>query len=249
MTDQYDTEEKARDFDLFKKNFLVATHIEQPSIKKLLGPSLKGKRVIDLACGGGDSTRFLADLYPDELVGADLSSEMVRLAIKRSNSEPKYSYIKFYVRNCLEPINLGQFDVVFSVHLLNYAYAKSDLIKFYQNMYDSTKEGGVCCGLLNSPFINVLQLTPGLFRKYGTEYTRNADNINQDVDFFFEDKHLFKVHGCVWPSEYHEECARKVGFKTFKWVQLTLDENYKDDEGFFDIYLNINPTVLFKLTK
>jgi SAM-dependent methyltransferase len=251
MVDQYETSKKADDFELFKRNFPVYDHIELPSIKKLLNNDLTGKRVIDLACGSGDSTRVLADLNPTELVGVDLSPAMIERAQKvfSSSSNPNYAKMKFYAKNCMEPLGLGQFDVVFSVHLLNYAYVKEDLLKFYQNMFDTTKDGGICCGLFNSPFVGVDDLKPGLYKKYGTNYRRHPDNINQDVEFFYGDQHLFTVKGCVWPSSYHEECAQKSGFKSFEWILLTLDTNYNDTEGYFNTYLATNPTVMFKLTK
>ena len=250
MTDYYDSGEKADSFDLFKKNTFVSL-IEQPSIRKMLNYNLEGKRVIDLACGGGDSTKMLADMNPSELVGVDLSSSMIEKAIKSCANDAKYSKIKFFAQNCLEPIrNEGQFDLVFAIHLLNYAFVKEDLLTFYRNMYEICREGGMCCGMINSPFISREELNvPGRLLKYGIEYFRHEDNVNQDVHFYWGDKLLFSVKGCVWPSEWHEECAKKAGFKSFEWIEPALDENYQDKDGFFDSYLKHNPTVFYKIFK
>eukprot|EP01126_Amoeba_proteus_P003819 TRINITY_DN1128_c0_g1_i1.p1 TRINITY_DN1128_c0_g1~~TRINITY_DN1128_c0_g1_i1.p1 ORF type:complete len:196 (-),score=0.72 TRINITY_DN1128_c0_g1_i1:75-662(-) len=195
---------------------------------------------------------MLADLEPEELIGVDISESQVKRAIQvyANNPNPYYAKMKFYAKNCQEPLNLGQFDVVFSVHLLNYAYEKPDLLEFYSNMYEATKPGGICCGLINSPFITAEELNaPDRHIKYGIKYYRHADNIHQDVDFFYEGKHLFGVKGCVWPGEYHEECALKVGFTKIEWIKPSLDETHDDQEGYFDIYLKYNPTIFFKAYK
>lgn len=249
MVDQYESEKKAEGFDSFKENFPVFKWIEVPSIKKLLNNSLAGKRVIDLACGTGDSTRILADLGPDELVGVDLSAEMIRRAIEKHKVMPKYSNIKFFAQNCQQPLNQGEFDIVFSVHLLNYAFERSQLVDFYSTMYQATKSGGVCCGLFNSPFVHRSDLKPEQYRKYGLDYVRHEDDFTQDVKFYNKDEFLFSVTGCVWPASVHEECSRQVGFKSHEWIKPSLDESYQDTDGFFDLYLNVNPTVMFKLTK
>lgn len=140
--DQYATENLAENYRLFlKSRESELQHIQIPSIRKMLGGSLKGKRVVDMACGNGGSTRILADLDPDELIGVDLSSEQVRLAEKISASEPKYANIKYLVRDCSQPIGLGQFDLVFSKHLLNYGTTVDVLKGIVNTMFDATKPG------------------------------------------------------------------------------------------------------------
>jgi SAM-dependent methyltransferase len=253
MPDQYETSQKAEDYEKFKKNFLVYHHIQVPSIRKLLDYDLSGKRVIDLACGSGDSTRILADLNPNELIGVDLSPAMIehakQLFSKENQSNSNFAKMKFYVKNCMEPLNLGQFDIVFSCHMLNYAHTREDLLKFYQNMSNITKYGGVCCGILDSPFVSRSDLTPGLYRKYNIDYEREEDDVNQSLSFYQGEQLLFKVNECIWPSGFHEECAYRAGFKSFEWIAPTLDEHFVDKDGFFDTYLTKIPTSLFKLSK
>lgn len=140
--DQYSTDELADKYHiLLKSRESELRYVQIPSIHKLLNYSLKGKRVIDLACGHGGSTRILADLDPDELVGVDLSAEQVKKAVELSASNEKYALIKYYVRDCSKPLELGQFDVVFSKHLLNYGTTKEVLNGITKSMFDATKPG------------------------------------------------------------------------------------------------------------
>lgn len=130
---------------------LQERYVQIPSIRKLLGGSLKGMRVLDLACGNGSSTRILADLEPDELVGVDLSDEQIQLAKKFSANDPKYTNIEYLVRDCSKPLGLGQFDLVFSKHLLNYCNSSELLNGMVSSMFDATKPG---C-LSNSSLIDI----------------------------------------------------------------------------------------------
>lgn len=252
MTDQYETEDKADKYDLFKKSNTYVSKVTEPTFRKLLGNNLKGKRVIDLACGGADSTKMLADMEPDELVGVDLSSEMIRKAQRECAENPKYSSIKFFVRNCLEPINMGQYDVVFAAHLLNYAEKIDDLVKFYQVMFDSTKEGGISAGVTMNVFLPVHEFNvPNRYTKYG--FRLNAEKIEDRITlsgtFMYKQQDLFSVKVWIWSHELHEETARQVGFKRLEWVKPHLIETEKNEDGFWDDYLTYCPTVYFRLYK
>lgn len=50
--------------------------------------SLGGKRVMDLACGFGFYTRMLKQHGAVQVVGVDISPEMVRLATEQEQAEP-----------------------------------------------------------------------------------------------------------------------------------------------------------------
>ena len=125
---QYDSLEKADGYrKYFNSRLTEFDLIHKPSTIRLLGKSLEGKEVIDYACGNGGSTKLLLELNPSKLVGIDLSEIMIDLAIKEFASHPDKSKTEFYVRDCSKPVNLGQFDLVFSRLLLHYAPTKEIL--------------------------------------------------------------------------------------------------------------------------
>jgi SAM-dependent methyltransferase len=246
VVEQYNSNDKAKKYDLFKKNSFL-TRIDRPSIHKLLENDLHNKRVIDLGCGTGDSTRMLQELKPKQLIGVDISTEMIKTAIEFND---KSNLTQYFVKDCAVPLNLGKFDVVFAAHLLNNATSEEDLMKFYKCMYDCTREGGVACGIMMNVFLEKkILITPGKYRKYGVEYFMNGDNVVLDIQLFYQNEYLFDIRNWLWPPELHEKCARDCGFSKIEWIRPSLDEHYDDHEGFFDTFLEFPPTILYKFTK
>lgn len=254
MNDQYETEDKADKYDLFKESNQYPKKVFEPTFGKILDHNLSGKRVIDLACGGGNSTKMLAKMGPSELVGVDLSAEMIRKAKKECSSNSKYSNIQFHVKNCTEPINLGQFDVVFSAHLLDYGANKQTLFQLYQTMYDSTKEGGMAAGVMVNTFFSLKDLKASKkYKKYGFimdgEESDQVGKLNTCAEFYHKDQYLFSIHIWLWSARVHEEIARQVGFKRIEWHQPCLAEDEKNEDGFWDNLLNPSPFIFYKFYK
>ncbi len=63
------------------------TYLEQPSALALLG-DLNGLSVLDLGCGEGHYTRLLKQLGASQVLGVDLSSDMIELARQQERSHP-----------------------------------------------------------------------------------------------------------------------------------------------------------------
>lgn len=84
----------------------------QPSVD--LVNSLKTeniKRIIDIGCGPGNSTRVLKNKFPNaQVIGTDLSPNMIETAKKEN---PDIEFMLFDAANDFEKLN-GKFDVIFS---------------------------------------------------------------------------------------------------------------------------------------
>ena len=59
--------------------------------QEILGNRLAGARVCDIACGEGYLSRFLGQFGPQEVVGIDISAELIDAAMQRRN-RPNLSY-------------------------------------------------------------------------------------------------------------------------------------------------------------
>lgn len=60
---------------------------------------LEGKRVLDVACGVGFYTRLLKQRGAAQVLGVDISPEMIRLADQQEQAEPSASCIRSATRS------------------------------------------------------------------------------------------------------------------------------------------------------
>ena len=81
--------------------------------------ALDGQRVMDLACGFGYYTQRLKQHGAAQVLGVDISPEMIRLAREHEQKEPLG--ITYRVCDATALPSLGHFDLVTAVYLLNYA--------------------------------------------------------------------------------------------------------------------------------
>src|SRR5262245_49085220 len=100
------------------------TFIERPSLLALVG-DVKGKRIVDLACGEGYYTRELARRGAARIVGVDLSSGMVDLA--RSQEATDQLGVEYLVSDVRALALRETFDVAVAAYLLNYAHDRREL--------------------------------------------------------------------------------------------------------------------------
>ena len=96
---------------------------ERHSISLMVG-GLDGERVLDLACGLGFYTRLLKQHGAGQVIGVDISPEMIRIA--RQHEEAEQLGIAYHVGNALELPDLGSFDLITAIWLLNYAKTKDE---------------------------------------------------------------------------------------------------------------------------
>jgi 2-polyprenyl-3-methyl-5-hydroxy-6-metoxy-1,4-benzoquinol methylase len=81
---------------------------------------------MDLACGFTFSTRLLKQHGAAQVIGVDISPEMIRLATQQEQAEPLG--ITYQVCDSVVLPRLGPFDLVTAVYLLNYATSADDTL-------------------------------------------------------------------------------------------------------------------------
>lgn len=99
--------------------------IEQPAFRGCL-PSLKGLRVLDLGCGGGQFARYCVEQGASEVVGVDLSHNMLEYA-RTNNSHRNIQYL----HGSLEDIELADhdYDLIASSLVMDYVRDYEHVIK------------------------------------------------------------------------------------------------------------------------
>ena len=101
--------------------------------------ALHGKHALDLACGFGFYTRLLKQHGAAQVIGVDISPEMIRLAHQQEQTEPLG--ITYQVGDAVALPPLGPFDLVTAINLLNYATTKDQMRGMFRRVYDSLVAG------------------------------------------------------------------------------------------------------------
>src|SRR5262249_6441863 len=112
---------------------------ERYTFFRLVG-TLEGKRVLDLACGFGFYTRLLKQHGATQVLGIDISPEMIRLAQQQEQAEPLG--ITYQAGDAVTLSPLDPFELVTAVYLLNYAKSPEQLRGMFQSAYANLVAGG-----------------------------------------------------------------------------------------------------------
>lgn len=123
-----------------------------------------------------------------------------------------------------------------------------------KSMFESTKPGGVCAGLMVNPHAIELNNFEKYY-KYNLEFTRINDT-EVYVRMFdghaknAESKFLRDLHEWFWTPKVYEELFLKAGFDRFEWVELRLDESAAPEhQEFYKDFFNPSIFTLFKATR
>ena len=123
-------------------------HVERPTLFGLLG-DVRGKSVLDLACGDGIYARMIADRGAARVHGVDLSGGMVELARKAESARPRG--ITYAVCDASDVRGRGQFDNVVAAYLFNYAQDRAQLSRMAESAFRNLASGGRLCGVNDNP--------------------------------------------------------------------------------------------------
>jgi ubiquinone/menaquinone biosynthesis C-methylase UbiE len=151
------------------KHSPLREYIEAYTFLELIG-DVRGKAVLDLACGEGYYTRRLNRLGAGPVVGVDISSAMIDLAAAEERTRPLG--IRYVCADVAEMPALGQFDLVVAAYLLHYARDADELLRMAHNIARHLAPGGRFVTLNENP-----SQPPERYRgydQYGFNKTRRA---------------------------------------------------------------------------
>ena len=128
LTDPQKKYNKWRDKDFFQTGDLEVGKLLELIKSKNLG--IKKERALDFGCGVGRTTQALAK-YFNEAYGVDISEKMILAAkdIHRKNKKLIFSQNR---KNNLKCFNDNQFDLVFSVIVLQHIPSQEQIKKFLE---------------------------------------------------------------------------------------------------------------------
>ena len=122
-----------KEWEAFYGNHICRYHFAANQIKHL-----KVGKILDIACGVGYGTHFLAPYSTEQVIGADISDYAIQEA-KKQFPDPKILYVKDDCENPVNIINYAPFDVIVSFETLE--HLKNPTL-FLQSCYKLLKTDG-----------------------------------------------------------------------------------------------------------
>ena len=175
--------------------------------------ALDGQCVMDLACGFGYYTRLLKQHGAAQVIGVDISPEMIRLAREHEQKEPRG--ITYQVCDAVTLPHLGPFDLVTAVYLLNYAPSQDQLFSMFRSAYDNLVPGGRFIAYTINPDFT---LNKPNSTKYGVTIlceTHEAGRYVCDAEFVTHPPTPFSYYR--WSQATYESAIKEAGFRAFAW--------------------------------
>ena len=203
---------------------------------RLVG-ALGKKSVLDLACGLGFYTRQLQQRGAAQVVGVDISSEMVRLARTKASEAP--DGLEYRVGDATHLPQLGRFDLVTAVYLLNYATSKEQMLGMFRGAYDNLVAGGRFVAYTMDP---AFTLEKPNYTQYGVTVLRQApeeDRYVCDAEFVTNPPTPFQY--LQWSQAVYEWAITAAGFSSFTWhpTEVAPEDVARYGEAYWqDFYAN-----------
>ncbi|MFF4185235.1 class I SAM-dependent methyltransferase [Streptomyces sp. NPDC001691] len=192
-----------------------------PSFLGMVG-DVRGKSILDLACGTGFYSREFKRRGAAEVLGVDISGEMVHVAQQVEQSSPLG--VRYEVGDVAElPVFEEQFDIGLAVQMLNYAQDVATTELMCRNVHRNLRPGADFFLLNQSPDFRFDGPTP---EKYGFlsvltgeeaetgPQVRTTALLDPPVSFFANRPR----------REVYEKSLRAAGFSELTWVPVTVSE-------------------------
>ena len=231
------------------KDVPVRSRIEAYSFLKIIG-DVKGKKVLDVACGSGNYTRILRRAGADPIVGFDISDKMIALAREQEASE--HLGIDYQVADARETVPQQDFDIAIAAYLLVYARDRDELARMCRGVACRVKPGARFVSITTNPGLYSFERVPD-YRKYGFEITLGdaaVDGAPIVVTAHVGDSPL-TIENYYLPMDAYQAALRDAGFSGFVAHRPELSPAPEgDDEGdYWDTYLTNPPSVIIECVR
>jgi ubiquinone/menaquinone biosynthesis C-methylase UbiE len=208
---------------------------------KLIG-ELGGKEVLDLACGHGYYTRQFKERGAAQVVGVDISDQM--LCVARNSETQTPLGIKYLHCDVADMDVLGSFDVITAAQLFPYSPSREHLNRMCQRIYANLKPGGIFVGFATNP-----DLDPKRLASVSGDVTFHySDPLHEGGRYTIEVRmgSTLTVECYYWSRTTYEQALKDAGFPQ---VDCFLQEIAPGAEAILDAailqHLSDNPMYLF----
>jgi len=231
------------------KQVPVRSRIEAYSFLKHIG-DVKGRKVLDVACGAGDYTRILRCAGADPTVGFDISEKMIGLAREQEAREPLG--IEYSVADACATAVQQDFDIAVAAYLLVYARDRDEFGRMCRGLACRVKSGGRFVTITTNPDLYAFEQVPD-YRKYGFQIKladTAYDGAPIELTAFLDDAPLV-IENYYLPIEAYESAFHDAGFRDFvvHMPELSPAPEAGDEGDYWDDYLNYPPAIVIECVR
>lgn len=228
------------------KWLLFRHYVERYTLVELLG-DLRGRTVLDLACGDGVYARQCMRSGAAAVTGVDVSKEMITLAEAEERKDPLGC--RYVCEDAAAFTPLAQVDLVAAIYLLNYARTRLALERFFRACYHALRPGGQLVGFNDN--VRRPPLPGASLAQYGLQRTCPHPPSEGDIIQYRITNHdgrAFEFENYYLEPATYAEAARDAGFDDFAWVDALLDPSEHGDP-YWDEFMAQAPLTAFTASK
>lgn len=204
-------------------------------------------KALDLACGEGFYTRKLKLAGAGEVLGVDVSAEMIRLAEAEERARPVGC--RYLNRDAAALVPDEPVDLVVAMYMLNYARDANELLRFVRAADGAMKQCGRFVGFND----NVLRALGGTvsYARYGFEKEYAVTPSEGDpivYRFSIDDGTFFEFNNYYLSPETYRRTFEEAGFTGFRWVDPQLHPSERKNR-LWDEFMAAPPVIGFAAVK
>lgn len=231
---------------------LYHRHCQDPVIFRTLG-DIRGKSLLDLACGDGFYTRrFRSECGADPVMGIDLSPEQIEKARAIERREPLG--IEYRVGDVTDLDLERRFEIVTAIHLLHYLDSAEEIESVLRGVYDLLVDAGHFVTMIANPEFDLDRHdTADSKAKFGYYFSLAEPGNGGRFRFHpggFEKERELTVEFRRWERVFLDDIAADVGFAS-EWHDPFIGDEGLEEYGadFFENYLANPQSKLLRLSK
>ncbi|MFE1273072.1 class I SAM-dependent methyltransferase [Streptomyces sp. NPDC058758] len=198
----------------------LARYGEVPSVLELVG-DVTGRSVLDLACGTGFYSRELRRRGAADVLGVDISPEMIAAARAIEARDPLG--VRYEVGDVAELRAPDQpFDLALGVQCLNYAGSIAEMERMCANVHAGLVPGGRFYVLAQKPDY---AFDCASLETYGFRCEPTGEEIETGPRVRVTallDPHPISIVGAAPRREVYEDALAKAGFRDVEWLPLRI---------------------------
>ncbi|MBZ4017738.1 class I SAM-dependent methyltransferase [Streptomyces purpurogeneiscleroticus] len=200
----------------------LARYGEVPSFLGMVG-DVRGKSVLDVACGTGFYSREFKRRGAADVFGVDISVEMIAAARESEQRDPLGARYEVGDVAELRPLERN-FDIAVAVQCLNYAEDIAAMERMCRNIHRSLVPGGEFFVLAQKPDY---RFDCASLEKYGFRCEPTGEEAETGplarVTALLDPQPI-SILSTVPRREVYEQCLRTAGFSAVEWVPLQVSE-------------------------